>query len=54
MLDGLPELTNELRAFRQDGITLTFTNQDYAKMGLALFTGLFLALVVADQISKRL
>ena len=54
MLDGLPALTNEIRAFRENGIALSFSNADYAKMGLSIFAGLFLALLLADQISKRL
>jgi hypothetical protein len=52
MFEGLPELTNEVRAFRQEGMKLYFPNADYAKMGLAIFVGLFMALVLADQIKK--
>jgi|DEB0MinimDraft_10_1074344.scaffolds.fasta_scaffold08395_7 hypothetical protein len=54
MLDGLPELTAEMRAFRENGLPLTFSTGDYMQMGFAIFIGIFLALVLADQVSKRL
>ncbi len=54
MLDGIDDLATEVRAFRQEGLNLSFSNADYAKMGMSIFVGLFLALVLADQLNKRL
>ncbi len=46
MLDGLGGLQQEINAFRQEGLKLTFSPADYAQMGLAIFVGLFLALCI--------
>lgn len=54
MLDGLPALTAEMRAFRENGLPLTFKTSDYVQMALAIFVGIFLALLLADQVGKRL
>jgi len=54
MLDGLPQFTAEVRALRENGLPLTFKTGDYIQMALAIFVGIFLALLLADQVGKRL
>lgn len=54
MLDGLPALTAEMRAFRENGLPLTFKTKDTLQMALAIFAGIFLALILAEQVGKRL
>ena len=53
MLD-LDALAQEVRAFREQGISLSFTNADYVKMGVGLFLVLFFSMVLAGQINKAL
>lgn len=54
MLEGLPELASEVRAFREEGLPLSFTVSSAVAMAFALFAGLFLALVLANAVNKRL
>ena len=54
MFDGLDGLTQQMQASRHEGLQLSLSTKDYAQMGFAIFVGLFLALVLAGQVNKRL
>jgi len=53
-MNPLSGIQNDLNALTQSGVNvnLSFENNDYVKMGAAIFVGLFLALVLANVVTK--
>jgi hypothetical protein len=53
MFDNLVNELNEIQAQGVD-VNLSFSNTDYTKMAVAIFLGLFAALLLSTLVAKKL